>query len=167
MSVISSSFKPPGVWLPRLILNFGTAVWPQVRQLCRKSCGEWAMRSEVSPVLLCSSCPFSWLSCATAALVPLCYRPVGCSQLLLTPDLRCSPWAGEGTVGREFGSHLSILACLIVIRSCWLTLSSLPSMQLGGILLCPQLPDTGGLSLTLIASLRNHLSNRCALFLLA
>lgn len=138
MSVISSSFKPPGVCCLGLSLDFGAAVWPQVRQLCRKSCAERAMRSEVCPALLCNSCPGQavpqqcWLLSAT----DLCATRNSCSHQTCSLTMN----RGGDSGGTFWQSCLH--PCLPHFRPQLLAdldlWSSLPLMKLGGILLCPQ-----------------------------
>lgn len=166
MRVISSSFKPPGVCCLGLNLDVGAAVWPQVRQVCRMSCAERAMRREVCPAPLCSSCPLSWPSCATAVLAPLCYR-VWYSELLLTSDLLSHHEQVRGLWGQSLAvMSPSLPASLSSSTVGWpwsLEQSALDAAWWNSAVSS----DTGELSLTLIASLRYHLSNLHGLFLLA
>lgn len=130
------------------------------KELCRKSHEKWGLPCPVLQFL-------SWPSCATAMLAPLCYRPVCYSQLLLTPDLLSHHEQGRGQWGHilaVMSPSLSASFSSSAVGWPWsLEQSALDEAWWNSAVSS----DTGGLNLTLIASLRNHFSNLCGLFLLA
>lgn len=107
------------------------------KELCRKSCAERAMRSEVCPALLCNSCPGQAVpqQCWRLSATDLCATRNSCSH-----QTRSLTMNRGGDSGGTFWQpclhpclphfHPQLLADLDL----W---SSLPLMKLGGILLCP------------------------------
>lgn len=173
MNVISSSFKAPGVWLPGLKPRFWCSYVTSGQTAVQK---ELCSMSHEKRGLPCPALQF----CLAGLLVPCpgqaapqqCWHLSTCVVVPTPADTRptlltMSRWGDCGDRVWPSCLHPWLPHChpqLLADLDLW---SSLPLIELGGILLCPQLPDAGGLSLTLIASLRNHLSNLCGLFLLA